>query len=137
MSNNTKNVVPFPKPENYDPRRYELLLRLFDAGWRDWFRKFDLIPNRKTDTNNHGPLSSDYIGANYDYPEATYKQRRQIIAEHRNYQKGLLYFVANDPRVPQEIQTKMKEWGLAKDEFTDNGNWPYQLYIRGSPQYVG
>ncbi len=108
MSNHPDNRIPFPKPANYDPADYELLGRVFDAGWREWFNKFDLIPNRKTDTNNHGPFSSDFIGMNYDYPEATYERRKEIIKQHEDYQKGLLYYVANDPRVPKEIQDKMQ-----------------------------
>ena len=137
LSNHPENRVPFAKPENYDRNQYALLSRVFEAGWDELFRKFDPIPNRKTDTNNHGPFSTDNIGMNYDYPDASYERRAEIIGEHESYQKGLMYFLANDSTIPAEIQEQVNQWGLAKDEFVDQWQLASSDLCQGSPTHVG
>jgi hypothetical protein len=122
--------IPFPKPANYREELYILKKRYLKTGWNEEFVMYIPMRNEKTDTNNHGAVSTDYIGMNHAYPEASYEQREAIFQDHVNYQQGLMWCVANDPEVPAAIREPMSQWGLCQDEFVTTGGWPHALYIR-------
>lgn len=144
LTQNKKNQLPLTMPDQYDPSRYELLVRIFQKKpWKQLGQGngFNIhpMPNGKTDWNNYGlaGMSSNYTGKSGDYPEADYALRQRIWNDHINYQKGLLWFIATDERVPAHLREEMNSWGYCRDEFLDTDGWPHQLYIREARRMVG
>ena len=137
LTKKAENKLPIEPPPGYDAKRFELLGRYFvaleKAGKKVTlknFLKIDMVTPEKTDINNQGGFSTDYIGANHSYPEADYATRTKIWREHLEYIQGFLTFLGNDARVPEALRAEMREWGVCKDEFQDTAGWPNQMYVR-------
>ena len=140
LTKDKDNMLPIEKPANYNPEHYELLLRVIEALKSENLNSYFIIspmPNNKTDINNRGAFSTDMIGMNHNYPEASYAEREQIIQAHKDYTLGLLWFMGHDERVPQKLREQMLSYGLPKDEYVESDHWTPQLYIREARRMVG
>ena len=147
LTNHPENRIPFKKPAGYNELDYELLFRNYEAATGPLEEMYSYgdklapwinapMPNRKTDTNNQKGFSTDFIGQNWEYPEASYEEREEIIAQHRKYQQGLMWTLSYHPRIPEEVRAKISQWGTCKDEYASQDGWQEQLYIREARRMV-
>ena len=140
LTDSAENRIPITRPDDYDSTRYELMARLFEGqpNMRSINQYFiwSLMPNRKTDINNRGGFSTDIIAMNYNWPEAGYKKREKMLKEAFSYTKGLLYFMTTDKRVPDTLQSFIKNWGYPKDEYEQFGHFTPQLYVREARRMI-
>ncbi len=136
LTNHRTNRQPFTKPDDYDERAFELLFRNFEAGAPHIPWNPIGMPGAKTDTNNNRGFSTDFIGESWGWADASYPERAAIYAQHRSYTEGLLWSLANHPRVPPHVRAEVAKWGTCKDEFSGSGGYSPQLYVREARRMV-
>ena len=147
LTNHPDNRISFSKPSGYQEIQYELLFRNYEAAKGSYEKMYSYgdplvpwinskMPNRKTDTNNQKGFSTDFIGQNYLYPEASYEERDKIAERHKKYQQGLMWTLAYHPRIPAQVRAIVSQWGTCKDEYDHEDGWPSQLYIREARRMI-
>lgn len=132
------NKIPFPKPANYDPARFEVVRRFAQSGGKPLFDLYPL-PGNKLDGNNSigGQFSLGLVGGSNDWCEADAVGRAQIWEAHKQYTLEFYHFITTDEAVPVEIRNRFAKLGLCKDEFPDTGHFSPALYVREGRRMKG